>query len=63
MFEFSSGGRRVSPDQFFKEFQERAVEQATQDLEERVHGTAASIIDPETGKHPTGEPSRHMTAT
>jgi hypothetical protein len=51
MLEFRSGGRRVSQDQFFENLKNEAIEAGMKQLEERVHAAAASIVDPETGKH------------
>ena len=51
MVEFRSGGRRVSQYEFFEHLQNEAVEAGMKQLEQRVHDAAASIIDPETGKH------------
>lgn len=51
MIEYKSGGRRVSADQFFENLKTQAIESAMQELEVRARGAAASIIDPETGKH------------
>jgi hypothetical protein len=51
MFEFRSGGRRVSQDEFFENLKDEAIEAGMKELEQRVHSAAASIIDPETGKH------------
>jgi hypothetical protein len=51
MFEFRSGGRRVSSDEFFENLKREAIEKGMQELEQRIHETAASIVDPETGKH------------
>jgi hypothetical protein len=51
MFEFRSGGRRVSQDQFFGNLKDELIEAAVNDLAQRAHAAAASIVDPETGKH------------
>jgi hypothetical protein len=51
MFEFRSGGRRVSSDEFFEDLKRQAIEQGMKEFEERIHAAAASIIDPDTGKH------------
>lgn len=51
MLEFRSGGRRVSQDQFFEDLKNQAIEAGMKELEERIHSAAASIVDPETGKH------------
>jgi hypothetical protein len=51
MLEFRSGGRRVSSDKFFENLQEQAIEVGMKQLEQQVHDAAASIVDPETGKH------------
>jgi hypothetical protein len=52
MLEFRSGGRRVSLDQFFENLKNEAIEAGMKQLEQRAHAAAASIVDPETGKHP-----------
>lgn len=44
-------GQRVSADEFFKDIERRALDVAFAKLEERAHGAAASIVDPETGRH------------
>lgn len=51
MFEFRSGGRRVSSDEFFESLKRQAIEQGMSEFEQRIHAAAASIVDPETGKH------------
>jgi hypothetical protein len=51
MLEFQSGGRRVSQDQFFEDLKNEAIEAGMKQLEQQFHDLAASIIDPETGKH------------
>ena len=51
MLEFRSGGRRVSLDQFFENLKNEAIEAGMNQLEQRAHAAAASIVDPETGKH------------
>jgi hypothetical protein len=51
MLEFRSDGRRVSEDEFFKSLTQQAIEAGMAELEKRIHAAAASIIDPETGKH------------
>ena len=51
MLEFRSGGRRVSQNEFLENLKNEAIEAGLKQLEERVHAAAASIIDPETGKH------------
>lgn len=53
MLEFHSGGRRVSADEFVASLKREAIESAMRELEERAYGAAASILDPETGKHPS----------
>jgi hypothetical protein len=50
-FEYSSGGRRVSADQFWQGIRDKAIDAAMATLQERAHGAAASIVDPETGRH------------
>jgi hypothetical protein len=51
MFEFRSGGRRVNQNEFFENLKNEAVEAGMKQLEEQVHAAAASMVDPETGKH------------
>jgi hypothetical protein len=51
MLEFSSGGRRVSPDEFFEDLKREAIDQGMKEFEEQIYAAAASIVDPETGKH------------
>ena len=51
MLEFRSGGRRVSQSEFLENLKNEAIEAGLKQLEQRVHAAAASIIDPETGKH------------
>ena len=51
MFEYRSGGRRVSQQEFFRKLQADVVEAGMKELEQRAHAAAASIVDPETGKH------------
>jgi hypothetical protein len=51
MFEFRSGGRRVSSDEFVENLKREAIDQGMTELEQRIHAAAASIVDPETGKH------------
>jgi hypothetical protein len=51
MFDFRSGGRRVSPDQFFKNLHRQVIDAAFEQLEANARGAASSIVDPETGKH------------
>lgn len=50
-FEYRSGGRRVSADQFWKAISEKTVDVAMAELETRARGAAASIVDPETNRH------------
>lgn len=51
MIEFRSGGNRVSQERFFENLKRDALELAMKELEQRARGAAASIVDPETGKH------------
>lgn len=51
MLEFRSGGRRVSQSEFFENLKSEAIEAGMKQLEQQVHDAAASITDPETGKH------------
>lgn len=48
---YTSGGRTVSQRQFFDNIKQKGIDLAFAKLEELVHGAAASIVDPETGKH------------
>jgi hypothetical protein len=41
----------VSSAQFFKDMHRQALDLAFAELERRAHGAAASIVDPETGRH------------
>jgi hypothetical protein len=50
-FEYRSGGRRVSADRFWKNLSAKAIDMAMAELEARARGAAASIVDPETGRH------------
>lgn len=49
---YTVGGRTVSAEGFGEAMQKAALEAAMSALEERYHGRAASIVDPETGIHP-----------
>jgi len=49
--EFRRGGRRVSSGDFFKGFMDDALEQVMASYAGELHGKAASVVDPETGKH------------
>jgi hypothetical protein len=51
MFEFRSGGRPVNQNEFFENLKNQAIEAGMKQLEQRVHDAAASIIDPESGRH------------
>ncbi len=51
MLEFRSGGRRVSQDEFLETLKNEAIEAGMKQLEQRAHAAAASIVDPETGRH------------
>jgi TIR domain len=48
---FSLGGRKVSQDKFFKGVEEEMLEQIMSAIANELHGKAASVVDPETGKH------------
>ena len=50
-FEFQRNGRKVSEKDFFNGIMEQAIEQAMETLTEDLHNKAASVVDPETGKH------------
>jgi hypothetical protein len=49
--EFSLGGRKVSQDSFFKGIEREILEEVFSSVSENLHGKAASVVDPETGKH------------
>jgi len=49
--EFRRGGRKVSQSAFLKGLEEELIEKALQSYAEDLHGKAASVVDPETGKH------------
>jgi hypothetical protein len=49
--EFRRGGRKVSSKGFFDGILEDAVSAALDNLAGEIHAKAASIVDPETGKH------------
>jgi hypothetical protein len=51
MFEMRIGGRRVDIKDFGKELERQVMEKARAAIEEKIHGAASSIVDPETGKH------------
>jgi len=51
--EFRRGGRRVSQDEFFKGLEREFLDNALEGYAEELHGKAASVVDPETGKHGT----------
>ena len=53
MLEFRSGGRRISQDQFFENLKNEAIEAGMNELEQRVHAAAASIVDPDPASTPT----------
>lgn len=50
--EYLVGGRKVSQSQWEKELDEGFIDHALSQIEEWIHGLAASIVDPETQKHP-----------
>ena len=52
MLEFKSGGRKVSLNRWIKGLERQARDQAFDMAEDKIHGLAASIVDPETSKHP-----------
>lgn len=52
MMKFKVGGRTVSSDQWVKELEHEMIDRAMEDVADQIHGVAASIVDPETGKHP-----------
>lgn len=49
--EFRRGGRKVSQNDFLKGFREELLDNALEAYAEKLHGKAASVVDPETGKH------------
>lgn len=49
--EFKRGGRKVSLESFAEGIVEAAREKAVRAYADRLHARAASIVDPETGKH------------
>lgn len=49
--EFRRSGRKVSQNDFFKGLGEDLLDNALEDYAEELHGKAASVVDPETGKH------------
>lgn len=52
VLEFRSDGRKVTQAQWMKDLERDALDQAMKTIADKIHGIAASIIDPETGKHP-----------
>ena len=52
MFEFKRGGQKVSADAFFDGLKEDVIDAGMNALIEDVHAKAASVVDPETGRHP-----------
>lgn len=51
--EFRRGGRKVSQREFLDGMQTDLIEQALTAYSEDLHGKAASVVDPENGKHAT----------
>lgn len=49
--EFKRGGRKVSLGQFVDEFEKDIIDEAMNALAADMHSKAASVVDPETGKH------------
>ena len=49
-FEFRRNGRKVSSKKFFEGISEDVTEIGMEHIEEKYHGIASSIIDPETGR-------------
>lgn len=49
--EFRRGGRKVSQRDFLKGLEEELIDTALESYAEELHGKAASVVDPETGKH------------
>lgn len=51
MLEFRRGGRKMSQKDFLKGIEEDLINTALDGYAEELHGKAASVVDPETGKH------------
>lgn len=49
--EFRRGGRKVSQNDFLKGLEEELIDKALEAHAQDLHGKAASVVDPETGKH------------
>lgn len=50
-FEYRSGGRRVSAEQFWEGASDQLLDRAFVVMTERFRGAAAAIVDPATGRH------------
>lgn len=50
-FDYRSGGRRVSKQEFFRNMEKKAIDLALSALADKVQGIASAIVDPATGKH------------
>jgi hypothetical protein len=51
MLEFRRGDRKVSQSDFFKGLEQELIDNALEGYAEKLRGKAASVVDPETGKH------------
>lgn len=51
MIKFTHNGRPFDPKRFADDIQTKAIELGMKALEEKARGAAASIVDPETGRH------------
>lgn len=51
--EFRRGGRKVSQNDFFRGLGDELIDDALEAYVADLHGKAASVVDPETGKHAT----------
>jgi hypothetical protein len=49
--EFRRGGLKMSQDSFFTGIMEDALEEVMSSYGDELHGKAASVVDPDTGKH------------
>lgn len=49
--EFRRGGRKVSQNDFLRGLEKEVIDNALTSYAEELHGKAASVVDPETGKH------------
>ena len=51
MIKITQGGRPFDPKRFAADLTAKALELGMQAIEEKARGAAASIVDPETGRH------------